>query len=127
MGHQMSWKLCNFIRLVVKSDRMKGFFAPLKPKRDTAYYINIVSISIFITFSIYRYTVNVKAKHWRRCIPSRDKRCEKPFDIIVSYHPSHEFARFSGHLVTHRDDSLLVSQKLTKKTLEQWKILIGTC
>ena len=93
----------------MKSDRMKGFFAPLKPKRDTAYYINIVSISIFITFSIYRYSVNVKAKLWRRYNPSRDKRCEKSFDILVPYYPSDEFTRFSDHLVIHRDDSLLVS------------------
>ena len=62
---------------------MKGFFAPLKAKGDTAYYINIVSISIFITFGIYVYTVNVKAEHWRRSNPSRDKRCEKSFDILV--------------------------------------------
>ena len=108
MGHQMSSKLCNFIRMVVKSDRMKGFFAPLKPKRDTAYYINIVSISnIYIYYFWY-----IGVKHWRRCYPSRDKRCEKSFDILGPYHPPHEFTRFSGHLVTHRDDSLLVSEKL---------------
>ena len=32
---------------------MNGFLPPLKPKRDTAHYFNIVSIAIFITFSIY--------------------------------------------------------------------------
>ena len=50
------------------------------------------------------YTVNVKAKHWRRCKPSRDKRCEKSFGILFSYQPSHEFTRFSGHLVTHKEN-----------------------
>ena len=64
---------------------------------------------IFCSF----YTVNVKAKHWKRCYPSKDKRCEKSFDILSPYHPSHEFTRFSGHLVTHINDSLLANYTLT--------------
>ena len=107
---------------MVKSDRMKGFFAPLKPKRDTPHYINIVSISIFITFSTYRYNFNVKAKHCRRCNPSRDKRCKKSFEILVPYHPSYEFTRFSGHLVTNTNDFLLMSvyEHLFEKFPKKW-------
>ena len=54
-------KKCNCTLLVVKSDHMREFLAPLKPKRYTANYLNIVSISIFVTFSIY--IANVKVIH----------------------------------------------------------------
>ena len=109
LGHQITLKCCNCIRLVVRNDHIKGFFAPLKPKRDTAHYFNIVSISIFITFGIYRYTDNVKSKYLKCCNSNMDERCEKSLYVVVPYHRSDEFTRLTGHLMTQRDDSFLAS------------------
>ena len=68
LGHQMAWKPRGCVGMVVRNDHVKGFFAPLKPKLDTA-----PSMFDFYTKSNkYRYTNNAKVM---RCISLRFERC----------------------------------------------------
>ena len=54
----------------------------------------------------YRYANNVKVM---RCIWLRFERCEKTFCMVISYDQLNKIAMLLGHLVTRKDDALLVS------------------
>ena len=94
---------------MVRNQNVKGFFAPFIPRRVTAspmFSFNVNSIPIYTKSNKYRYTNNVNVI---RCISIRFERCQKSFHTVTFHHQQNEITQFSGHLVTHKDEALLVS------------------